>query len=129
MTERSVIPLTDDQEKREIVERVAALEHEQWAHWTAYMLDNLTPENIARWKRQIDTPYDRLTEQEKESDRRWAQKHLDATDHFDLRKAAESVCKETRIWLPRTESSTWVWKELTDALTALKAALKGGRRE
>jgi hypothetical protein len=36
-------------------ERLAALEHEQWAHWTHYMLDNFTPENLARWRRQIDT--------------------------------------------------------------------------
>ena len=50
---------------------------------------------------------------------------LDAANYFELREAAESVCKETRIWLPRTESS-WVWEELADALAALKAALKGG---
>ena len=50
---------------------------------------------------------------------------LEAANYFELREAAESVCKETRIWLPRTESS-WVWEELADALAALKAALKGG---
>jgi len=52
---------------------MAALEHEQWAHWTKYMLDNLTPENIARWRRQIDTPYRGLSDNEKESDRVWAE--------------------------------------------------------
>ena len=56
------------------VERLAALEHEQWAHWTRYMLDNLTPENIERWERQIATPYSDLSESEKESDREWARK-------------------------------------------------------
>jgi hypothetical protein len=39
-----------------IRERLAALEHEQWAHWTRYLLDHLTPENVERWRRQIDTP-------------------------------------------------------------------------
>ena len=58
----------------ELIERLAAHEHEQWAHWTRYMLDNLTEENIARWRRQIDTAYQDLSEQEKESDREWARK-------------------------------------------------------
>jgi hypothetical protein len=52
-------------------EELADLEHQQWAHWTQYMLDNLTPENIDRWRRQIDTPYINLSEKEKKSDRRW----------------------------------------------------------
>jgi len=57
-------------------EQLADLEHEQWAHWTRYMLDNLTPENIARWRRQCDTPYADLSEKEKDSDREWADKVL-----------------------------------------------------
>lgn len=60
-----------------IVEQLAALEHEQWAHWTKYFLDNLTPENIAKWNHQIDTPYTQLSEKEKESDRDWARKAYD----------------------------------------------------
>ena len=55
-------------------EKLAALEHDQWAHWTKYMLDNLTPENIARWKKQVKTPYAALSEKEKDSDRIWADK-------------------------------------------------------
>jgi len=61
-----------------ISERLAALEHEQWAHWTAYMLDHLTDENIARWRKQIAIPYSELTEGEKQSDRKWADKVLRA---------------------------------------------------
>jgi len=60
----------------ELREALASIEHEQWQHWTAYMLDNLTPENIARWRRQCDTPYDALSEREKDSDREWADKVL-----------------------------------------------------
>jgi len=58
-------------------EKLATLEHKQWAHWTKYMLANLTDENISRWKRQIDTSYDQLSEQEKDSDREWADKVLE----------------------------------------------------
>ena len=57
-------------------EQLAELEHQQWAHWTQHMLDNLTPENIERWRRQIDTPYAELSEGEKASDRQWADKVL-----------------------------------------------------
>jgi len=58
------------------IEELADLEHQQWAHWTKYMLDNLTFENMARWRKQIDTPYSELTEKEKESDRKWARKAI-----------------------------------------------------
>ena len=61
----------------DLIERLAALEHEQWAHWTRYMLDNLTLENIERWEKQIATPYSELGEKEKSSDREWAQKVMD----------------------------------------------------
>ncbi len=57
-------------------ERLAALEHEEWAHWTRYMLDHLTPENTELWRRQIDTPYEELSESEKDSDREWADQVL-----------------------------------------------------
>ena len=62
-----------------LIEKLAALEHEQWAHWTRYMLDNLTPENVQRWRRQIETPYKDLSEKEKESDRVWARKVMELT--------------------------------------------------
>ena len=54
------------------LEAAAALEHDQWALWTAHMLDNLTPDNIARWRRQIETPYAELTKKEQDKDREWA---------------------------------------------------------
>jgi len=60
-----------------MIEELAALEHAQWAHWTEYMLDNLTEENISRWRKQIETPYFNLSEKEKDSDRSWAKKVLE----------------------------------------------------
>jgi hypothetical protein len=62
--------------KQEIIEKLAELEHQQFSSWTKYFLENLTEENIERWKRQINTPYSELTEKEKESDRFWARKIL-----------------------------------------------------
>lgn len=65
-----------------LLEGLANLEHEQWIHWTSYMLSNLTPENIERWKRQCETPYSDLTEKEKRSDREWARKVLNIIDEM-----------------------------------------------
>ena len=78
-------PLTMQEEFDVMMERLAALEHEQWAHWTAYFLQTLLKdhpelgkdENILRWSRQILTEYKDLSEKEKESDRKWAQKSYD----------------------------------------------------
>ena len=65
-------------------ERLAALEHAQWAHWTRHMLTQLiswgeldqTSLRLQDWYRQIQTPYAELTEKEKDSDREWADKVL-----------------------------------------------------
>lgn len=67
-------------EERWILEKLAELEHIQWSHWTKHMLNNMTPENIDRWRRQIATPYSELTEKEKDSDREWARRVLEITN-------------------------------------------------
>ena len=60
----------------EMREKIAEKEHEQWAYWAAYMLEHSSPENIKRWKLQIETPYSELSETEKNADRKWADKIL-----------------------------------------------------
>ena len=61
----------------ELRERLAELEHRQWAHWYRYMAANLTPENRERWQAQANTPYELLSEVEKNSEREWADKVLE----------------------------------------------------
>lgn len=63
-----------------LLERLAALEHKQWAAWTQYFLSNQTPENLERWKRQLAATYDELSESEKEADRTWAKRVLALLD-------------------------------------------------
>lgn len=58
------------------IEQLAALEHQQWSAWTKHFLENSTAVAIARWKRQLATSYEHLTEEEKEADRVWARKAL-----------------------------------------------------
>ena len=63
-------------ETKSLLEALANLEHERWTGWMHWMFDNWTKENIARWKRQMQTPYNQLSEREKESDRREVRKTL-----------------------------------------------------
>jgi len=65
-----------------LLNEMAELEHEQWAHWIKYMLNNLTSENITRWKRQIEIPYGDLSEKEKNSDREWAIKSINIAKKY-----------------------------------------------
>jgi hypothetical protein len=60
-------------------EQLAALAHEQWSGWMEYMFSKsvhnadgsvtIPAELVSRWARQMNTPYEQLPEQEKESDR------------------------------------------------------------
>lgn len=61
--------LNIDRARLDLVDDLAALSHEQWAGWARWMIDQWSPEAVARWERQIATPYAELSEKEKESDR------------------------------------------------------------
>jgi len=75
-------------DRRTLRETVAQLCHAQWAGWMEWMFEKVSlvlkeppdpeyPETwIARWQRQMKTPYSYLSEQEKESDRREADKFI-----------------------------------------------------
>lgn len=60
----------------ELREQLAALAHEQWSGWVEHMLDNLDDAHIQGWRRQIATPYEELSEPEKDSDRKEADRVL-----------------------------------------------------
>lgn len=67
-------------------EYLAAIQHEIWINWMKYLFSVCMPkedgsytipaEKVKHWKRQINTPYQNLTEKEKESDREQADKIL-----------------------------------------------------
>lgn len=66
----------------DLLEKLAALEHEQWVGWTEWMMEKWDETHSsgetyqARWRRQLATPYEDLSEAEKESDRIEARKVL-----------------------------------------------------
>ena len=82
-----------DGQERVLREKLAALCHEQWSHWMEYLYgkcDNtisiysvqgktqaiIPKEFTERWYRQMMTPYEELSEKEKESDRVEADKFI-----------------------------------------------------
>jgi len=77
-------------ERTELLEKLTAIEHEQWAHWTKQILSRTTLDfetlgykvvfsavEVDEYLRLIRTPYDRLSEREKDADHRaWASKAM-----------------------------------------------------
>jgi hypothetical protein len=72
--------------RRELVEKLAAIEHERWAHWQKYLHGKgqsqadgslLIPADLVqRWRRQYETPFCKLSDSEKESDREQVERYL-----------------------------------------------------
>lgn len=61
----------------ELRERLAELEHEQWCDWVGCIVNNLDVENLRDWLREIQIPYQDLTEAEKGPSRKYADKALE----------------------------------------------------
>lgn len=76
-------------------EKLAELERSIYNHWLSYMLSpacgtfnpdgsfTINAEKVERWRRQMNTPYDQLTEKEKNSDREQAEKVIDVLAQND----------------------------------------------
>lgn len=63
--------------ERDIIERLAELEHEQWIKWSKSIVENenISLDRLERWKK-LWIPYKELSEEMKEHDRVWARKVL-----------------------------------------------------
>jgi hypothetical protein len=82
---------------KSILDELAAIEHERWSTWQAHLHSQgmrqadgslvLPAELVARWERQIQTPYDQLTDAEKQSDRDQVRRYLPTIqDLFERQK-------------------------------------------
>jgi len=107
--------LTPHREK-ELREEMAKQEHDRWARWQKYFFSQceIKPQNQVggmddryvyfallkdrynRWERQINTPYEKLSEEEKDSDRRETEPYLTIMKS-EINKVLEGVEKETII--------------------------------
>jgi hypothetical protein len=75
VNEEDEIPV---EEKDPLVEKVAALAHDQWMKWAKDILETetISKERADRWKEECFKPYEELTEEMKEFDRQWARKYI-----------------------------------------------------
>ena len=71
-----------------LLEKAADISHDSWSRWTKYLFSKCYDGNqsgslviprqfVNRWKRQLNTPYSKLSEEEKESDRVEAWKYIE----------------------------------------------------
>ena len=58
------------------LERLAAIEHNQWMFWSKMIAPEVSKERQKRWK-ELWIPYEQLSERDKDADRRWANKVID----------------------------------------------------
>lgn len=73
-------------EEDRAIDRLAAVEHERWAHWQQYLHDQcerrddgsliIPADLVFRWEEQIRTPYAELSPSEQESDREQVRRYL-----------------------------------------------------
>lgn len=73
-------------EDNRAIDRLAAVEHDRWAHWQQYLHEQcerrddgalVIPADLAsRWEEQIRTPYAELSLEEQESDREQVRRYL-----------------------------------------------------
>ncbi|HHP0304197.1 hypothetical protein MSG71_12770 [Acinetobacter baumannii] len=80
--------------QKELLEKLAAIEHKRWAHWQRYLhsqcLENddgsltIPADLVKKWNKQINTDYFSLTESEKDSDREQVLKYLPLLNSFTI---------------------------------------------
>lgn len=83
---RAADRVRDVLESPEVLGRLAAVEHERWAHWQRYLHDQcevradgslvIPAELVQRWEDQIGTPYADLSAEEQLSDQEQVLKYL-----------------------------------------------------
>jgi hypothetical protein len=100
--------LKKDGQEDSFRERVAELCHNQWSNWTDYIFSKtykdyfeapVIPRHLTeRWKRQIDTDYYDLSEEEMDSDRKEADKFIELfkKENENLKQILLSIEDESR---------------------------------
>lgn len=118
----------------DIREKIADLQHDQWVGWMKYLFSKcyfkdgcyVIPQWAqARWSRQMETPYNELPLDERDSDRKEADKVLALVEQYYMSPEMvkglvfEVVAKKTAEVEDRLRKAGWKspedWKEKWDA--------------
>lgn len=111
----SAVYLAGTEQDKELREKLAAIEHERWAHWQRYVHSvcyenkgvggeptgelTIPSEHARRWERQIETPYHELSEKEKDSDREQVDRYWQLITADRKRVALEARLDENNMYI------------------------------
>src|SRR3546814_15507264 len=92
--------------RKDLIEKLAAIEHERWAHWQSYLHEQcvrqedgslIIPAKLAeRWEKQIATPYTSLSDEEKNSDREQVYRYLPDIERTEERREGKECVSTCR---------------------------------
>jgi hypothetical protein len=67
----------EENEYTDVITCLAAIEHAHWSEMMNEVLNNITPDNISKWRGLANTPYTSLAIQDREKAKVWAEKIAD----------------------------------------------------
>jgi len=92
---------SQENKKDLLIEKLADYAHEAWSGWMKYLFEKssssedgsvtIPKELVDRWTRQLETPYEDLSEEEKASDRKEAYKMLNIVKGINTNNVVENT--------------------------------------
>lgn len=119
---------------KELREKLAAIEHERWAEWQKWCQEvirtciaNGTDPEIAlkRWDRQIATPYEKLSVNEKASDMAQVDRYWPLVQAYCERRCREALQYEWQLFRDKSELDEYTQEYIDNRLVTLQAEGKG----
>ncbi len=119
------------EQKDVLIEQLADKEHASWARWMAYQFSRCEPlpdgslvlpfPLVEHWQRQVETPYEQLTEREKQSDRDEVAHILPIIEQ--RAEALEKLLRDALLYIKELSDYNWRSAPRTIALQDRAAVL------
>lgn len=118
--------LLNQMDLRELVERLADLEHEQWMYWSKSIAEkqNISEEKLQSW-RKLWIPYGDLSEEDKEHDRKWARKALGIVENHLQKELGVQIHKVAELAERITTSERPAYKRVLGMIEPDLRSLSG----
>ncbi len=110
------MPKEQKEWEKELIEELADIEHQRWADWQKYVFFKcqringgvltIPEELVKRWDRQISTSYSKLSDEEKESDRKEVMRYFPLIKSLLIEKEKEilQVIEDSKIDMTKIEN-------------------------